>query len=112
MNSIDPSLPSDEPSDEASNHADAMRLLWDKARDLAEPLREVFRELREAEASWPRSQHNYLYSPYIYPEEWLDMIDDLMTANFRGCWDDDAAAWDKQALDSAQQLADELRGGK
>ena len=105
---IDPSLPSDEPSDEASNHADKNRALWDKARDLAEPLREVFRELKEREAAVPVDFGDWVDSP----AEWVHAIDDLMTANFTGCWDDDAAAWDKQATDNARQAAAELREGR
>ena len=102
--SVDPSLPSDEPSDEASNHADKVRALWNTVRDLLGRAREAFRELKEHEASVPWWIDE--------PADWVHAIDDLITADLKGCWADDAMAWDKQALANARQAAAELREGR
>ncbi len=115
--SIDPSLPADpEPSADAVRFADEMDGQYEEWREASKAMALVCQKLIDHGAAGPiiirRVKHLYERYIPIDPCDFMGACDDLAEADFRHCWADNAAEFDRQAASQDRQRAAEMMAGK
>ena len=101
MMPANPDIPDDpEPSAAACLVADQNRALWDRARDLAGPLRTIFLELEANDAAPPFLMDRNRPCG-VYPEEFISLFNLMFDADFSHCWDDDVERFDRERTGGA-----------
>ena len=124
--SINPDLPADEePSADAVRLADEMDGLYETWRDASKAMAGVCQKLIDANAARPTitrmvTRTNEWSGVKVTSEcEWavdpcdfIGACDDLADADFRHCWADNAAAFDRRTASLDRQRLAEMEDGK
>ncbi len=123
--SIDPNLPADpEPSADAARFADEMDGLYEEWREASKAMALVCQRLIDGGAAGPIKTTYWKTTTVggvkttewryytVAPSDFIDRCDDLAEADFRHCWADNAAEFDRQAASQDRQRVAEMEDGK